>query len=98
MFVEIGTSLRLLEKTDKRAWRAAIRDASAFTWHAFLGLIHLSRIELTIDGRPASSRIGDLAVPIDIDSERTKGPLKPFLRLQTKIYPCSREIVYDEDE
>lgn len=98
MFVELGASLRPLEKTHKKAWRAAIRDASAFTWHAFLGLIHLSHIELTIDGRPASSRIGDLPVPIDIDSERTKGPLKPFLKLQTKIYPCSREIAYDEDE
>jgi len=59
--------------------------------------IHSSHIELTIDGKPASNRPSGLTVPANIESERKKGPLKPFLKLQTKIHPCSRELAYDED-
>lgn len=97
LLVELGTSLRPLEKEDKKAWRAAARGLTTFTWHAFTGLIHSSHIELTIDGKPASDWISGLTVPTNIETERKKGPLKPFLKLQTKIYPCSRELAYDED-
>ena len=97
LFVELGTSLGPLEKADNKAWRAAVRRLNTFTWHAFTGLIHSSHIELTIDGKPASNRITGLTIPTNIESEREKGPLKPFLKLQTKIYPCSGELAYDED-